>query len=188
VPKPEPKPAPKPTPKPEPAVTPAPAPKPAISTATPGQVQYSVQVGALILKSSVEELEKKLRVLGHDPFRKAGSTTAMMNMLTVGPFATVSQAQSALSKLKGAGVDSNVRRRAGGGAVINAGSYLLEENANSVMKKVRSLGYPVRLSKSEARLPMTFVRVGRYSSMGNASTAKDELRGKGFDAIVVKLQ
>jgi cell division septation protein DedD len=188
VPKPEPKPAPKPAPKPEPAVTPAPAPKPAISTAASGQVQYSVQVGALILKSSVEELEKKLRVLGHDPFRKAGSTTAMMNMLTVGPFATVSQAQSALSRLKGAGVDSNVRRRADGGAVINAGSYLLEENANSVMKKVRSLGYPVRLSKSEAKLPMTFVRVGRYSSMVNASTAKDELRDNGFDAIVVKLQ
>jgi cell division protein FtsN len=185
---PVPKPEPKPAPKPEPAVTPAPAPKPAISTAASGQVQYSVQVGALILKSSVEELEKKLRVLGHDPFRKTGSTTAMMNMLTVGPFATVSQAQSALSRLKGAGVDSNVRRRADGGAVINAGSYLLEENANSVMKKVRSLGYPVRLSKSEAKLPMTFVRVGRYSSMGNASTVKDELRGKGFDAIVVKLK
>lgn len=186
APKPEPKPVPKPEPV-KPTVTPAPAPKPVVA-ATPGVVQYSIQVGALILKSSVEELEKKLRALGHQPFRKEGSTMAMMSMLTVGPFASVSQAQSALSRLKNSGVDSNLRRRADGGAVINAGSYLLEENATSVMKKIRSLGYPVRLSKREAKLPMTFVRVGRYSNMGEASTLKDDLKGKGFDAIVVKLQ
>jgi cell division protein FtsN len=113
---------------------------------------------------------------------------AMMNMLTVGPFASVAEARTALTRLKGAGVDSNLRRRADGGAIVNAGSYLLEENANSVMKKIRSLGYPVRMSKSEARLPMTFVRVGRYPEMGDASSVREELKGKGFDAIVVKLQ
>ncbi len=113
---------------------------------------------------------------------------AKMNMLTVGPFASVAEARNALTRLKGAGVDSNLRRRADGGAIINAGSYLLEENANSVMKKIRSLGYPVRMSRSEARLPMTFVRVGRYTDMGDASSVREELKGKGFDAIVVKLQ
>ncbi len=191
APSPEP-PKPEPPPVPEPAKTvsapPPPTPKPSAAAVSPGDARYSIQVGALILQSSVLELEKKLRSLGHEPFRKEGSTMAMMNMLTVGPFASVAEARSALTRLKGAGVDSNLRRRADSGAVINAGSYLLEENANSVMKKIRSLGYPVRLSKSEARLPMTFVRVGRYPDMGDASTVKDELKGKGFDAIVVKLQ
>ena len=84
----------------------------------------------------------------------------MMNMLTVGPFGNVSDARAALAKLKEAGVDSNMRRRNDGGAIINAGSYLLEENATSITKKIRSMGYPVKLQKREARLPMTFVRVG----------------------------
>ncbi len=189
APKPEPKPEPPPAPEPvKPAVVAAPAPKPAVAAVSPGEVRYSVQVGALILQSSVLELEKKLRSLGHEPFRKEGSTTAMMNMLTVGPFASVSEARSALARLKGAGVDSNLRRRADGGAVINAGSYLLEENAADVIKKIRSLGYPVRMSKKEARLPMTFIRVGRYPDMEDASSVRKELKDKGFDAIVVKLQ
>lgn len=167
------------------------APEPSVPSdqaAEPGVIQYSVQVGAFILKSSVAELEKKLRGLGYDPFLKVGSTNAMMNMLTVGPFNRVEDARTALSRLKEAGVDSNMRRLDDGGAVINAGSYLLEENATTIMRKIRSLGYPVNLYKKEARLPMTFVRVGRYSAMSDASGAREELKSKGLDGIVVKLQ
>lgn len=177
-------PAPEPAPQPVPAPTPPSAPQAVAS----GSVQYSVQAGAFILESSVAELEMKLRGLGYDPFLKKGSTTAMMNMLTVGPFSHVNDARAALSRLKEAGVDSNMRRRNDGSAIINAGSYLLEENATSVMRKVRSLGYPVRLSKREAKLPMTFVRVGRYADMSDATSLKEELKGKGLDGIVVKLQ
>jgi len=166
-------------------IEPASKPSPVAATRT---VQYSVQVGAFILDSSVAELEKKLRGLGYDPFLKKGSTTAMMNMLTVGPFGKVDDARAALSRLKKAGVESNMRRRNDGGAIINAGSYLLAENATNIMRKIRSLGYPVKLLKREARLPMTFVRVGRYSGMADATGGKKELKGKGFDGIVVKLQ
>ena len=166
-------------------IEPAPEPAPVVAA---DEVQFSVQVGAFILDSSVAELEKKLRGLGYDPFLKKGSTTAMMNMLTVGPFGKVYEARAALSRLKEAGVDSNMRRRNDGGAIINAGSYLLEENATSIMRKIRSLGYPVKLYKREARLPMTFVRVGRYSGMDDATSAKRELKSKGLDGIVVKLQ
>jgi len=164
-----------------------PSPKPA-SVAIAGEMRYSVQVGAFILDSSVAELEKKLNELGYDSFVKKGSTTAMMNMLTVGPFGKIDDGRTALSRLKRAGVDSNMRRRNDGSVIINAGSYLLEENATSIMKKIRALGYPVKLLKREARLPMTFVRVGRYSVMDEATSAKNELKGKGLDGIVVKLQ
>jgi cell division septation protein DedD len=171
----------KPPPKPQPTTEVAPV-------AVAGTVQYSLQVGAFILDSSVAELEKKLRGLGYEPFLKKGSTTAMMNMLTVGPFGNVSDARAALAKLKEAGVDSNMRRRNDGGAIINAGSYLLKENATSIMKKIRSMGYPVKLQKREARLPMTFVRVGRYPGTDEAANAKQELKSKGLEGIVVKLQ
>lgn len=149
-------------------------------------VQYSLQVGAFILNSSVVDLENKLRGLGYEPYLKKGSTTAMMNMLTVGPFGKVEEARSALSRLKAAGVDSNMRQRSDGSSIINAGSYLLEENAGRVMKKIRSLGYPVKLLKREAKLPMTFVRIGQYQDLDEANSAKAELKGKGLDGIVVK--
>jgi len=178
-----------PTPEPGPSSAEATADKPAPApVVASGETQYSVQVGAFILDSSVAQLEKKLRGLGYDPFLKEGSTTAMMNMLTVGPFGKIDDARAALSRLKEAGVDSNMRRRSDGPAVINGGSYLLEENANSIMKKIRSLGYPVKLLKREARLPMTFVRVGHYPGMDDATSAKEELKGKGLDGVVVKLQ
>ncbi|UCG37928.1 MAG: SPOR domain-containing protein [bacterium] len=164
------------------------APKPAVPAPAPEGGLYSVQVGALILESSVTELEKKLQSLGYDPLLREGSTTAMMNMLTVGPFATMSEAQGALGQLKGAGIDSTLRRRTQGGAVIYAGSYLLEENARSIMAKIRSFGLPVSLSRKETKLPMTFVRVGSYDTMDEATRAREELKGKGFEAIVVKLR
>jgi cell division septation protein DedD len=150
--------------------------------------RYSIQVGALILDSSVQALEKKLDTLGYDTFRKQGSTTAMMSMLTVGPFSNTDEAQKALSLLKNSGIDSSLVRRSEGGAVINAGSYLLKENADSIMRKIRAMGYPVQLSKKEARLPMTFVRVGRFEGIEEANSVRDELKVKGVDAIVVKLQ
>ena len=166
-------------------ITPEPEPAPVSET---GDFPYSIQVGALILDSSVAELEKKLQGLGYVPVLKKGSTTAMMNKLTVGPFGNVGEARTALSRLKEAGVESNLRRRDDGGAIINAGSYLLEENANSVMKKIRSLGYPVKLLKREATLPMTFVRVGQYPDLEEANRANEELKSRGLDGIVVKLQ
>ena len=111
----------------------------------------------------------------------------MMNMLTVGPFPTTDEARKALSLLRESGIDSNLARRSGGGAVINAGSYLLEENASGIRSKIRSMGYPVDLSRKKVKLPMTFVRVGHFEKIDEANRTRDELKGKGLDAIVVKL-
>ncbi len=149
---------------------------------------YSVQVGAFILKTSVRELEKELAAAGVETFLKKGSTRAMMHYLTVGPFDNSASAVNAVSELSRAGIDSNLQRISGGGAVVHAGSYLLEENTRKVMKRIRSLGYPVRLTKKETQLPMTFVRVGKFPSKSEAAKSRDELKSKGFDAIVVKLQ
>jgi cell division septation protein DedD len=160
----------------------------AVGTAAPAGGRYSVQVGAFILEASVRELEKKLTSLGYETFRKEGSTKVLMNMLTVGPFPSVEKAREAVADLREAGIESNLVRRSGGGAVVNAGSYLLDENANNIERKIRSIGYPVTLSKKEARLPMTFVRVGRFEEISDANGLRDELKEKGQDAIVVKLQ
>jgi cell division septation protein DedD len=155
---------------------------------TPTAGDYSVQVGAFILKSSVQELQKELLAAGLEPFLKEGSTQAMMHFLTAGPFDQQKKGATAVSELRRAGIESNLQRVSGGGAVVHAGSYLLEKNAREVMSRIRSLGYPVRLTKKETRLPMTFVRVGQFPSKDEASRSRDELKNKGFDAIVVKLQ
>ena len=149
---------------------------------------YTVQAGAFILESSVRDLEAKLASLGYETFRKEGSTTALMNMLTVGPFSSLEKAKGAVSQLREAGIDANYVRRADGSAVVNAGSYLLDENAGSIERKIQNMGYPVSLTKKEARLPMTFVRTGRFEEMSEAKSLRDEIKEKGLDAIVVKLQ
>ena len=149
---------------------------------------YSVQVGALVLESSVRELEKRVASLGYETFQKTGSTTARMNMLTVGPFLSMEEARKALSRLRESGIDSNLIQRSEGGAVINAGSYLLEENANRIRGRIVSMGYQVEMGKKAVKLPMTFIRVGHFSKIDEAKLTRDELRGKGLDAIVVKLQ
>jgi cell division septation protein DedD len=180
--------------KPVPAA-PAPAAGPktasAVLTPVPAPVdsgRFSVQVGALVLESSIRDLEKRLAALGYETFQGHGSTTAMMNMLTVGPFSSTDEAQKALSLIRQSGIDSNLVRRSDGEAVINAGSYLLDENANGIRKKIMAMGYPVELEKKEARLPLTFVRIGRFGEMDEATRIRDEIRGKGLEAIVVKLR
>ncbi len=147
---------------------------------------YSIQVGALILKSSVKDLEKKLSGVGYDPFFKEGTTRATMNFLTVRPLGK-GEEQSALKRIRNAGIEANMRQTAKG-VIINAGGFLLSGNANSVSKKIRSLGYPVKLERKETQLPITLVRVGRFGTKLEATKIKDDLKKKGFDAIVVKLQ
>ncbi|GBE15145.1 sporulation related domain protein [bacterium BMS3Abin14] len=197
---PVPKPVPVPIPKPVPAPAPEPVQTPAIKPVKTPSLQnpmpvvegaegkYSVQVGACILKSSVRELEKKLAAVGYSPLYKKGSTHAMMHFLTVGPFASTSEAERVLSDLKQARVEANLSRVSGGETAINAGSYLFEGNARMIMTRINKMGYRVRLTKRETRLPMTFVRVGKFRTRSDAGSLSDELKDKGFDAIVVKLQ
>ncbi len=147
---------------------------------------YSIQVGALILKSSVKDLEKKLSGVGYDPFFKEGTTRATMNFLTVGPLGK-GEEQSALKRIRNAGIEANMRQTAKG-VIINAGGFLLSGNANRVSKKIRALGYPVKLERKETQLPITLIRVGRYGTKLEATKVRDDLKKKGFDAIVVKLQ
>ncbi len=197
---PVPKPVPVPIPKPVPAPAPEPVQTPAIKPVKTPSLQnpmpvvegaegkYSVQVGACILKSSVRELEKKLAAVGYSPLYKKGSTHAMMHFLTVGPFASTSEAERVLSDLRQARVEANLSRVSGGETAINAGSYLFEGNARMIMTRINKMGYRVRLTKRETRLPMTFVRVGKFRTRSDAGSLSDELKDKGFDAIVVKLQ
>lgn len=147
---------------------------------------YSVQVGALILRSSVKELEKKLSGTGYEPFYKKGTTHTSMNFLTVGPFAT-GEGTKALDRIRKAGLEANIRHFSAGD-IINAGGYLLSGNARRVSNRIRALGYPVKLERKETQMPITLVRVGRYSTKTEATRLRDELKKKGFDAIVVKLQ
>ncbi len=147
---------------------------------------YSVQVGALILKSSVKDLEKTLSAIGYDPFFKEGTTRATMNFLTVGPLGK-GEEQSALKRIRNAGIEANMRQTAKG-MIINAGGFLLSGNANRVGERIRALGYPVKLERKETQLPITLVRVGRYGTKLEAAQARDDLKKKGLDAIVVKLQ
>ena len=169
------------------AAPPASTPKAAVPAAGSG-ANYSVQIGAFILKSSVNELEKRLSVKGYDPLFKEGFTSAVMHFLSVGPFSRLGEAREALDRLRRSGLDVNLRTLSGGGGVINAGSFLVERNARKVMDKIRRLGYPVRLTKKETRMPMTFVRVGAFNTKEEALSMRGELKGKGFDAIVVRLQ
>lgn len=185
---------PEPVPEPKPAEVPPVEPAEAPSSQNTRPViegvegQYSVQVGAFILKSSVGELEKKLAAHGYEPLYKKGSTHAMMHFLTVGPFASSSEAGRVLSELKQAKIEANLSRISGGGTVINAGSYLLEGNARRIMTRIQKMKYRVRLTKRETTLPMTFVRVGKFQTRLEAANFSDGLKGKGFEAIVVKLQ
>lgn len=147
---------------------------------------YSVQVGALILKSSVRDLEKKLSAIGYDPFFKEGTTRATMNFISVGPLGK-GEEQRALKRIRNTGIEANIRQSSKG-TVIDAGGFLLSGNADRVSQRIRALGYPVKLERKEAQLPLTLIRVGRYGTKTEAAKVRDDLKKKGFDAIVVKLQ
>ncbi|MFV1957093.1 MAG: SPOR domain-containing protein [bacterium] len=147
---------------------------------------YSVQVGALILKSSIKDLEKKLSAIGYNPFFKEGTTRATMNFLTVGPLRK-GEEQRALKRIRNAGIEADMQQTAKG-MIINAGGFLLSGNATRVSERIRALGFPVKLERKETQLPITLVRVGRYGTKLEAAQARDDLKKKGLDAIVVKLQ
>jgi len=172
----------------EPEEPPAETSSPPPSAAQVEKGRYSVQLGALILEPSVRDLEKQVAGLGYETFRETGSTLRTMNIVTAGPFPEMGEGRKALSRIKASGIDSTLTQRSSGEVVVNAGSFLLEKNADMISGKIQDMGFPVIRDKKEVRLPVTFLRTGHFQKADEAGRVRDELKEKGLDALVVEVQ
>lgn len=75
-----------------------------------------------------------------------------------------------------------------GSYMVIAGSYLLEENANNMVQKLKNMGYSnaeiVYFNQSQYHS----ICAGRYDSNGSASSTASSLRNAGIDSYVHKRQ
>ncbi len=73
-----------------------------------------------------------------------------------------------------------------GGFVVIAGNYLLENNADEMVKKLKSAGYS-QAQKVVFDLSQYYtVIAGRYESRSVANSISSELNGKGIDNYVLR--
>lgn len=165
-----------------------PAQAPLVASAAPERPDgpYSVQVGTFVLEPNAREMEKKIADLGYETYREKGTAMRMMNVVTAGPFSDMEEGTKALTRIREAGIESTVTRRSPGEVVVNAGSFLLEKNAELITKKVQDLGYPVIRSTKEVNLPVIVLKTGRFPKAEDAALVRDELKGKGVETVVVK--
>jgi|GEM_PF-5991267 len=165
-----------------------PAKTPLVASAAPeGQDgRYSVQVGTFVLEPNARALEKEMADLGYETYREKGTAMRVMNVVTAGPFSDMEKGTQALTLIREAGIESTVTRRSPGVVVVNAGSFLLEKNAELITKKVQDLGYPVIRSTKEVNLPVIILKTGRFPKADDAALVRDELKGKGVQAMVVE--
>lgn len=96
--------------KPAPAAKPAPASAPGAASAADGKAgRFVVQVGAYTDANTLRDVRAKVEKLGLKTYTQSVDTDAgKRTRVRVGPFATRQEAESASSKLKGAGLPGNV--------------------------------------------------------------------------------
>jgi len=67
---------------------------------------------------------------------------------------------------------------------VQVGAFKESRNAEGLAKTLRSEGFPVQVTQVTRDAPLHVVRVGGYSDRSRASTAREDLQGKGHTGFV----
>jgi cell division septation protein DedD len=168
-------------------VTQAAAPQTSAAAAAPVEEGWRVQVGAYRIAENVAETKRQLERLGHRPdVRWSGG----LQIVSVGPFASLDQAQREAARLKNANIKSIVTSEdapqpspiAGPGTyVVQLGAFRERTNAQQLIRRLARLA---RRAQTVVSGSLTFVSVGPFTSRKAAAAESDRLRNAGFETLV----
>lgn len=81
---------------------------------------------------------------------------------------------------------SAARPAAAGSYWVQVGAFKESRNAEGLARKLRAEGFPVQVARITREEPLHVVRVGGYPDHGKASTAREELQGKGHAGFITR--
>jgi len=81
---------------------------------------------------------------------------------------------------------SAARPAAAGSYWVQVGAFKESRNAEGLARKLRAEGFPVQVARITREEPLHVVRVGGYPDRSKASTAREELQGKGHAGFITR--
>jgi len=147
---------------------------------------WSVLVGKYVIEEALSVDMGRVRKAGLEPVVKAGSRKkSTMNRLQLAEFASRSEAQAELARLKRHTSDAFIMDQAGKFAVF-AGSYLLDARASSEKERLAAAGFKVSIKRTEIAIPTQSLTVGPFKDKKTAESALGKLKAVGVKAALVQ--
>ena len=163
------------------------APQTSAAAIAPADEGWRVQVGAYRVAENVAETKRQLERLGYRPdVRQSGG----LQIVSLGPFASLDQAQREAARLKNANIESIVTSDHAlqpstiarpGTYVVQLGAFRERTNAQQLIRRIARLGRRARTVVSGG---LTVVSVGPFTSRRGAAAESERLRSAGFETLV----
>ena len=166
---------------------PAPARPPAEAPRAPeaGKAAYALQVGAMAREENAVALKEKLAVAGYQPTIRKGAGVVRRYKVYVGSYVTKQEGEDAGRRLNVDGFPSTVVRP-GDHYSLEVGSFVSEDDAIDLARELQVKNYPTKIGPQRGQSAIFHIRLGSFASVKEARKQGEELRAKGFSAVVIK--
>lgn len=145
---------------------------------------WSLLVGNYVLEEALSADMGRVRKAGFTPLiNPSGRKKMTMNRLLVSEFNDRAAAQSALGELKRHTSDAFVIEQ-GRKFAVYAGSYMLNEAANSEKARLKAAGFKVIVKHVDVAIPSQSLSVGPFNNKKAADSALGKLKGAGIKATL----
>jgi cell division septation protein DedD len=133
---------------------------------------------ALALKGTLEAAGYPARIV-------RGAGVARRYKVYVGSYATKEEGEAAGRRLNVDGFPSTVAR-VGDRFSLEVGSFASEDDAIDLARELQVKNYPTKIGAQRGPSAIFHVRLGAFASLKDARKQGEELKAKGFTAVVVK--
>lgn len=148
--------------------------------------RFSVQVAAMAHEPNAKALSRKLEKLGYPvTIRKERASTTRHIVLVAAPGDRREEADALMERLKVEGVPAVVGE-SDGRYRVEAGRSAVLDQAIDLAHELQKKGFTPKIASETATTTLYRVRVGQFTSRGEAGQRAKELREKGFPALIVK--
>jgi cell division septation protein DedD len=145
---------------------------------------FSVQLGAMAQPENAEKLKQKLDAMGYQAVVRKGSGSANRHVVTVGELAGKPDAEEMGRRLNVDGFPSKVVTLEGK-YTLQIGAFVNLDEAIDVARELQKKNYRPKITSKPAAAVLYHVRHGQFDTRAAAMKRGEELKAKGFSALVV---
>jgi cell division septation protein DedD len=146
---------------------------------------YSLQMGAMVMEENAEALKQKLTASGFPAVVRKGTAFIGRQTVTVGEPTGRREAEELARRLNVDGFPSQLMAT-GGKFTPQIGAFFNLDEAIDLARELQKKNYHPKITSKPANTIVYQVRHGKFDSRAMAVRRGEELKGKGFNFLVVR--
>jgi cell division septation protein DedD len=151
----------------------------------PAAAGFSLQVGAMVMQENAENLKRKLDGAGFPAIIRKGSAFVTRHVVTVADPAGRREADELARRLNVDGFPSQIVA-VEGKFTPQIGAFFNLDEAIDLARELQKKSYPPKITSKPATTVVYQIRHGQFESRAAALKRSEDLKAKGFAALVVR--